>query len=71
MVQFVLLVCYVQMIRADGFYLFDGFMYGGVINYENAVLLYELILLFSGLKDGYNAIHRNYTNNNMYSYRNE
>ena len=68
-VQLLAMITYVIMITPSGFYFVDAFMYGGVINYANVILMYEIIMLVTGLKDGYNAIYRYFNDSDMYSYR--
>ena len=70
-IQLIAMIIYVQMITPTGFYLVDSFMYGGVINYANVILLYEMVLFVGGVRDVYNAIHRYYNDSHMYSYRSE
>lgn len=68
-VQLIALIVYVQMITPVGFSGVDNFMYSGVINYANAILLYEMLLLSTGVRDVYNAMHRYINDNYMHSYR--
>ena len=68
-IQLIAMVIYVQMITPEGFYTVDVLMYGGVINYANVILLYEMILLAAGTRDVYNAMHRYFNDNYMHSYR--
>lgn len=50
-VQLVALTVYTISISTNGFYMIDDFMYGGVINYANAMMVYELLLLIVGVMD--------------------
>ena len=70
-IQLIAMIIYVQMIAPTGFYLVDSFMYGGVINYANVILLYEIVLFVGGARDVYNAMHRYYNDSHVYSYRSE
>lgn len=68
-IQLIAMIIYVQMITPIGFSLAGNFMYSGVINYANGILLYESLLLVMGISDVYDAMHRYINDNYMHSYR--
>ncbi len=57
-IQFIMLCLYVFAIHPINFPAFEQIMYDGVISFSFLILMYEIIMLIFGFKDGYNAITR-------------
>ena len=64
-IQLIAICTYVTMITPTGFYNADNFMYGGVINYANVILTYEILLFSFGVRDVFDAMHRYYHDYHM------
>jgi len=56
--QFAMLCLYTFAIYPDNFPIFEEIMYDGVVSFSFIILMYEIIMLIFGFKDGYNAITR-------------
>lgn len=59
-IQLIAMVIYWQMINPVNFTTYSYFLYDMMIPFSSVILMYELILLFFGFKDGYNACTRLY-----------
>jgi hypothetical protein len=61
-----MMICYWKMINPVNFELYSYAVYDSMLPFKDIMLACELMLLISGLKDGYNAYTR-YCNDSHFS----